>query len=165
MTALEGMKANMIADIISIAIVVSAFLAIYLDEAVYSVASLTATFVLVSILYAFNGAVYAALFQASIGAGTLSILFLTGEMLSDKDARKVTRRARILAIATAFCISLPAVLLSTGTPATGMPSTAAFPQVLWGFRAIDIALQGLIILTVAMGIAIVIQERRKEHGD
>jgi len=59
-------------------LVVSAFLAIYLDDAVYSVASLASTLVLVAILYSLNDAVFAAVFQLGISAGALAVLFLSG---------------------------------------------------------------------------------------
>ena len=69
-------------ELVSVVLVISACLAIFLDEAIYSVAALAATFVLTSVLFALSGAAYVAVFQFSVGIGTLSILFLSGEMLS-----------------------------------------------------------------------------------
>ena len=74
----------MILEVLSIGLLVSACLALFLDEVIYSVAALSGTFLFTALLYAVNGAVYAAIFQFAVGVGTLAILFLSGEMLSDK---------------------------------------------------------------------------------
>ena len=80
----------MILEIVSIGLIVSACLALFLDEVVYSVAALAGTFLLTALLYVLNGAVFAAIFQFAVGVGTLSILFLSGEMLSDKPVKKTS---------------------------------------------------------------------------
>ena len=71
----------MILEILSVGLIISACLALFLDEAVYSVAALAGTFLFTSLIYALDGGVFAAIFQFAVGVGTLSILFLSGEML------------------------------------------------------------------------------------
>ena len=42
------------------------------------------------ILYILNGSTFAAIFQFVVGVGTLAILFLSGEMLGEKSAKKTS---------------------------------------------------------------------------
>ena len=58
----------MILELLSAGLVITACLAIFLDEAVYSVVALAGTFLLTSLLYALNGAIFVAVFQFSVGA-------------------------------------------------------------------------------------------------
>ncbi len=148
-------------EVVSAGLVITACLAIFLEEAVYSVASLAGTFILVSLLYALSGAIYVAVFQFAVGIGTLSILFLSGEMLSESP---VTRTKPISAIAVGvlgLVLSLPAFLFSISSPST-VVSTASLGDALWDFDAVDVVLQGLVILTVAVGITMVLHQRKKK---
>jgi NADH:ubiquinone oxidoreductase subunit 6 (subunit J) len=149
----------MILEILSVGLVVSACLAIFLDEAVYSVAALAGTFFLTSMLYALSGAVFVAVFQFAVGAGTLAILFLSGEMLSEKPA-KVPPKTLISLIAVGVLLSLPVIFLSIYSQAVVF-SGISFEDALWDLRAVDVVLQGFVILTVALGIVIVLHEKRK----
>jgi len=148
----------MIIEIFAAGMVVSAFLAIFIDEAVYSVAALAATFALTSLLYAFSGAIFVAVFQFAVAVGTLAILFLSGEMLSEKSAKKTTWKKILLVFVVGVVLSLPALLFSvSGT--NNVPFTVPFGEALWNLRAVDVVIQGLVIMTVALGIIIVLHER------
>jgi NADH:ubiquinone oxidoreductase subunit 6 (subunit J) len=149
----------MILELLSVGLVISACLAIFLDEAVYSVASLAGTFFLTSMLYALTGAVFAAVFQFAVGAGTLAILFLSGEMLSETPA-KVSQKTLLSLVAVGVLLSLPAVFLSVSEQTTVF-SGITFEEALWDLRAIDVVLQGFVIMTVALGIVIILHEKRK----
>ena len=149
----------MILEILSVGLIISACLAIFLDEAVYSVAALAGTFFLTALLYAFSDAIFVAIFQFAVGAGTLAILFLSGEMLSETPA-KTSQRTLLLIVAAGVLLSLPAIFLSITTP-TGILSGASFGEALWDLRAADVVLQGFVIMTVALGIVIVLHEKRK----
>ncbi len=149
----------MILEILSIGLLVSACLALFLDEVIYSVAALSGTFLFTALLYAVNGAVYAAIFQFAVSVGTLAILFLSGEMLSTKSLKKTSPQKTLAVIGVGVVLSLPAVLLSVSSP-TGTYSTASFGDALWNYNGIDVVLQALVILTVALGIAIILYERR-----
>ncbi|HLN44262.1 MAG TPA: NADH-quinone oxidoreductase subunit J [Candidatus Sulfotelmatobacter sp.] len=152
----------MIIEVLSAGLVITACLAIFLDEAVYSVVALAGTFLFTSLLYALNGAVYVAVFQFAVGAGTLAILFLSGEMLSEKPLKKTTSRNLITVTVVGVLLSLPAMFLSISTPSTET-SSVSFGEALWSLRAGDIVLQGLVIMTVAIGIAIVLYEKRNDR--
>ena len=148
----------MILEILSAGLIISACLAIFLDEAVYSVTALAGTFFLTSVIYALSGAVFAAVFQFAVGAGTLAVLFLSGEMLSEAPT-KTSQRTLLLIIAIGVLLSLPAIFLSV-LGSTSVLSGISFDKALWNLRAVDVVLQGVVILTVALGIAIVLHEKK-----
>ncbi len=149
----------MIYELLAVGLIISACLAIFLDEAIYSVAALASTFFLTSMLYALSGAVCVAVFQFAVGAGTLAVLFLSGEMLSEKPA-KAPRKTLISLLAVGLLLSLPVIFLSVSGQ-TGVFSGVSFEEALWNLRAADVVLQGFVIMTVALGIAIVLYEKRK----
>src|SRR3972149_10741314 len=149
-----------VVEVVGAGLVISACLAIFLDEAVYSVAALASTLLLTSLLYALNGAAYVAVFQFAVGIGTLAILFLSGEMLSEKPDRKTPPRTTVLVVTMGVVLSLPALFLSIPSPGA-ISTTVPFGEVLWDLRATDVLLQGLVILTVALGIAIVLYDKKR----
>ncbi len=149
----------MILEILSIGLLVSACLALFLDEVVYSVAALSGTFLFTALLYYVNGAIYAAIFQSVVGVGTLAILFLSGEMLSDKSTKKTSPKKLSALIGVGVVLSLPAIFLSISS-SKGAYSAASFGDALWSLSGVDVILQALVILTVALGIAIILYERR-----
>jgi len=149
----------MILEVLSIGLIVSAILALFLDEMVYSVAALSGTFFFTALLYVLNGAAFAGIFQFAVGIGTLAILFLSGEMLSDKPAKKTSPTKIGVLIGAGVALSLPAFFLSI-SGSSGTVDTSSFGDSLWNLRGIDVVLQALVILTVAIGIAIILYERR-----
>ncbi len=150
----------MILEVLSAGLVITACLAIFLDEAVYSVVALAGTFLFTSLLYALSGSVFVAVFQFAVGAGTLAVLFLSGEMLSERPLKKTQSKKFLTVIVAGALLSLPPIFLSIATPATEV-SGVSFGEALWTLRAGDVVLQGLVIMTVALGIAIILNERRK----
>ena len=149
----------MIFEVLSAGLVISACLAIFLDEAVYSVAALANTLVFMALLYVFTDALFVAIFQFAVGAGTLAILFLSGEMLSEKPA-KTPRKSVLAIIMVGALLSLPAIFLSI-SGSTSVVGGATFEEALWNLRAVDVVLQGLVMMAVALGIGIVLHEKRK----
>jgi NADH:ubiquinone oxidoreductase subunit 6 (subunit J) len=149
----------MILEVLSAGLVITACLAIFLDEAVYSVVALAGTFLFTALLYAENGAVFVAVFQFAVGAGTLAILFLSGEMLSEKPLKKTTSKSLLTVVAAGVLLSLPAMFLSISTPGTET-SGVSFGEALWSLRAGDVVLQGLVIMSVALGVAIILYEKK-----
>ena len=149
----------MILEALSIGLIVSACLALFLDEAVCSVAALAGTFIFTALIYVLNGAVFVAIFQFAVGVGTLAILFLSGEMLSDKPTKKTSPKSTVALIGTGVVLSLPAIFLSVSGSA-GSGSNVSFGDALWNLRGVDVILQGLVILTLALGIAIVLYEKK-----
>jgi NADH:ubiquinone oxidoreductase subunit 6 (subunit J) len=149
----------MILEILSVGLIISACLAIFLEEAVYSVVALAAMFFLTSILFAVTGSVFVAVFQFTVGAGTLAVLFLSGEMLSEKP-EKTSSKTLFLLGGIGVLLSLPAIFLTVSGQIEAF-SGIAFEEALWDLRAFDVVLQGFVIMTIALGIAIVLHEKRK----
>ena len=149
----------MILELLSAGLVITACLAIFLDEAVYSVVALAGTFLFTSLLYALNGAIFVAVFQFSVGAGTLAVLFLSGEMLSERPLKKTLPKNLFIVMLAGALLSLPSIFLSISTPANEV-SGVSFGEALWTLRAGDVVLQGLVIMTVALGIAVVLYEKK-----
>ncbi len=150
----------MIVELLSAGLVISACLAIFIDEPIYCVASLADTLIFVALLYVLSDALYVAVFQFAVGAGTLAILFLSGEMLSEKPAKKPPRKKMVGIIMAGALLSLPAIFLSISGPSSAAGG-ATFEEALWNLRALDVVLQGLVMMGVALGIAIVLYEKRK----
>jgi NADH:ubiquinone oxidoreductase subunit 6 (subunit J) len=150
----------MILELVSAGLIISACLAIFLDEAVYSVAALAGTFFLTALLYALNGAVFVAIFQFAVGIGTLAILFLSGEMLSEKPIAKTKPSRSVAVVVIGVVLSLPAIFLSISSP-NAANYNVEFGDALWNYRAFDVVLQGIVIMTVALGIAIVLYQKKR----
>jgi NADH:ubiquinone oxidoreductase subunit 6 (subunit J) len=149
----------MILEVLSAGLIISACLAIFLDEAVYSVAALAGVFFFTALLYVLSGALFVAIFQFAVGVGTLAILFLSGEMLSEKPTKKTSLKSTLTVLVAGALLSLPAIFLSV-SGSTGISTEVSFGEALWNLRALDVVLQGLVIMTVALGIAIVLYERK-----
>ena len=150
----------MIFEILAVGILISAILALFLDEVVYSVAALSGTFFFIALLYAENGALYAAIFQFAVGVGTLAILFLSGEMLGDKPKKKTSPQKVGALVGIGTVLSLPAIFLSVSGPTITEP-VSTVGDALWSTRGLDVLLQAIVIFTVALGITIVLYEKRK----
>jgi NADH:ubiquinone oxidoreductase subunit 6 (subunit J) len=153
----------MIFEILALGLIISAVLALFLDEVIYSVAALAGTFLFTALIYIENGALFAAIFQFAVGVGTLSILFLSGEMLGDKPTKKVSPQRTGALIGVGAVLSLPAIFLNV-SGATGTNSGLDFGDALWNVRGLDVILQGIVILTVALGIAIVLYTKKTKDG-
>jgi NADH:ubiquinone oxidoreductase subunit 6 (subunit J) len=147
-------------EILSAGLVISACLAIFIDEPIYCVASLADTLIFVALLYVLHDAIYVAIFQFAVGAGTLAILFLSGEMLSAKTSKQPPRKKLAGIIVAGAILSLPAIFLSISGSSSAVGG-ATFEEALWNLRAMDVVLQGLVMMGVALGIVIILYERRK----
>jgi len=151
----------MIFEILAIGLIVSSVLALFLDEVVYSVAALSGTFLFTALLYYLNGATSAAIFQFAVGIGTLAILFLSGEVLGEQFQKKTSPAKIGGLIGAGILLSLPAIFLSVSDQ-TNIGSDVEIGEALWNIRGLDVLLQALVILTIALGIGIVLHERRKK---
>ena len=149
----------MILEILSVGLIISACLALFLDEVIYSVAALSGTFFFTALLYYVNGAIYAAIFQFAVGVGTLAILFLSGEMLSEKSSKKTSPTKFSALVGAGLVLSLPAIFLSV-SGSTGAYYNTSLGNALWNLNGVDVIVQALVILTVALGIAIILYEKK-----
>jgi len=148
-------------EILGVALVVSAFLAVHLENTTHAVISFGATFMVLSALYFALNTPFAALFQLIIAVGTIAVFFLAGEMLTPKTKSHQKLRNRVLGVIVAVALSLPAILLDLQADTLINPHNLSFSSALWEFRALDVIAQGVVILVLALGVATVLKERRK----
>ena len=155
----------MIEEILAVGLIISAFLAIYLEEAVYSISSLAITLMLMAILYSVNDANFAAIFLFVISTGTLTVLFLSGETLIEKiEVEKKLRKVSI-GLVIGFFLSIPTLFISLVANSVNILPEASFSEALLGLRGIDIVIQGLVILTISIGVTIILFEKGRNNGD
>lgn len=145
--------------ILAIALTASAFFAIYFEEATYAVASFGIMLILLSALYFSLNAPFAAVFQLAIGVGTIAVLFLTGEMLTRKTEKTKTLKKRLLGLGAAILLSIPSIITTGGMGMTPSPRNLSFFTALWEIRAPDVMAQGLVVLIVAIGVAMILKRK------
>lgn len=148
-------------EILSVGLLVSAVLALFLDEVVYSVAALAGTFLFTALIYGLSGSLFAAIFQFAVSIGTLAVLFLSGEMLGDKPLKKASPTRIAALLGGGIALSLPAIFLSVSGE-SGANSNVDFGPALWELRGLDVLFQAIVILTIALGIAIVLFEKKRK---
>ncbi|OYT48251.1 hypothetical protein B6U79_03185 [Candidatus Bathyarchaeota archaeon ex4484_231] len=150
-------------DIFAVFLLVTAFLALHLKNVTHAVISFGAMFTALSVLYFSLGAPFAAIFQLVVAAGTIAVFFLAGEMLTPKNEKPQGFRSKALAVLVAVAFSVPSIVLNLETGTSTFAHDLTFRSALWEFRALDIAAQGVVILTLALGVAMVLKERKKEE--
>jgi NADH:ubiquinone oxidoreductase subunit 6 (subunit J) len=148
-------------DFLAVALVVSAFLALHLEKPVYAIISFGAMFTALSALYFSLNAPFAAVFQLAVAVGTIAVFFLASEMLSPKKITPQKSENIILAMLIAIGLSIPSLLLDFGVKTFTSFSGLSFSSALWDFRALDILAQGVVVLTLALGVVAVLKEWKK----
>lgn len=148
--------------IAAIGMVVSAVFAIYLKETIASVLSLSTMMLLLSLIYFNLNSPFAAIFQLGLGVGTAAIFLLAGDTLTKKSNLKSSNRTKAIALIASAILSIPVILLRIETQIIKSSFDFSLSSILWDLRAIDVLAQGLVVLTVALGVALFIEERRKK---
>lgn len=148
--------------IISFIILLSAFLAIYHKEVVYSIVSMTVVFLAISALYFYLGAFYSAIFQLATGLGTSIAFLLMGRTLSPLRPDGSAFKKTILGF-TAVLVLLMPLLVEIGQPEIKiLPMVSTVSIALWNVRILDVFAQGLLVLTMVIGIGILLAEEGDE---
>ncbi|MBN1785314.1 MAG: hypothetical protein JW815_06210 [Candidatus Bathyarchaeota archaeon] len=149
--------------ILAIGMVISAVFAIYLKETVSSVLSLSTMMILLSLLYFNMNAPFAAIFQLALGAGTSAIFLLAGDSLTKRSNEKTSKKTLLMVLVISAFLSVP-LLVGTVVPQSFI-QTAEFSLsiALWDLRAIDVLAQGLVVLTAALGVVILLKEERRRN--
>lgn len=155
------MKNKLILEILIIGLIVTALLAINVDDPIYSVISLACVFIITSLLYLMNGAYYAAIFQFVIAIGTLAILFVTAETLDETRIEKKTSKFPIGTIVAALILAIPVIFFTIPVIRIIPEPAGNLPYILWNLRSVDVILQGIIMLVIAIGM-IILLKREKE---
>ncbi len=149
--------------VLAIGMVTSAVFAIYLKETVASVLSLSTMMILLSLLYFNLNSPFAAIFQLALGTGTTSIFLLAGDTLTKKSAEKTSSKTMLLGLVASAILSVPIVVGTVATQSFIGTLDISLSSALWDLRAIDVLAQGLVILTAALGVVLLLKEelRRK----
>jgi len=146
---------------LAIGLVTSAVFAIYLKETVASVLSLGSMLVLLSLLYFSLNAPFAAIFQLALGIGTVAIFLLAGDTLTKKSDEKTSSKTKILGLFAAVILSIPVIVGTVATQTLTREINLSLSSALWDLRAIDVLAQGIVVLTVALGVVFLLKEERR----
>jgi multisubunit Na+/H+ antiporter MnhB subunit len=149
--------------VLAIGMVTSAVFAIYLKETVASVLSLSTMMILLSLLYFNLNAPFAAVFQLALGTGTAAIFLLAGDTLTKKSGEKTSTKTMLVGLVASAILSVPVVVGIVATQSFSGTLDLSISSALWDLRAIDVLAQGLVILTAALGVVLLLKEdwRRK----
>ncbi|PVX26375.1 MAG: hypothetical protein CW716_06140 [Candidatus Bathyarchaeum sp.] len=147
--------------VLAIGMVVSAVFAIYLKETVSSVLSLSTMMILLSILYFNLNAPFAAIFQLALGTGTAAIFLLAGDTLTKKSDPKTSTKTLLVGLVASAILCVPVVLGTVMTESLTQSVELSLSSALWDLRAIDVLAQGLVVLTAALGVVILLKEQRR----
>ncbi len=146
--------------VLAIGMVVSAVFAIYLKETVASVLSLSTMMILLSLLYFNLNAPFAAIFQLALGTGTSAIFLLAGDTLTKKSDEKTSTKTIFVGLVASAVLCVPVVVGTVVTQSFTQSVELSLSSALWDLRAIDILAQGLVILTAALGVVLLLKEKR-----
>jgi multisubunit Na+/H+ antiporter MnhB subunit len=146
---------------LAIGLVTSAVFAIYLKETVASVLSLGSMLVLLSLLYFSLNAPFAAIFQLALGIGSVAIFLLAGDTLTKKSDEKTSSKTKILGLFAAVILSIPVIVGTVATQTLTREINLSLSSALWDLRAIDVLAQGIVVLTVALGVVFLLKEERR----
>lgn len=152
----------MILEFVFACIIIFACLAIYLDDAMYSLISLAITSILTATLYALNGALNAAIFHVTISVGTLVVLFSLSEELTESQKEKKLSKRSLLVLILSLLLPTILFLYPIENYAQILSCEVSFTQALWGLRGFDVILQGVVVLSVALGASIILYEERRK---
>ena len=151
----------MIVEFLVVGIILSAFLAINLDDSFYSVLSLGSVLIIASLLYWLNNAYFAAIFQFAAGIGTLAVLLVLGETLDREGPHREKPEIPIGTIVAAILLSIPVLFLTIPVIQVIPEPTSGVPYSLWDLRSVDVVLQGIVILVLTIGMVILLKPEKE----
>jgi len=146
--------------VFAVALVISAFLALHLDETIYAIISFAAALTLLSGLYFLMNAPFAAVFQLIIAVGSVAVFFLASEMLAPKKGLPQKMRDKILGLLIASVLAVLPFLVDLNIRTFSKPHDLSFASALWEYRALDVIAQSIVVLTLALGIVMILKGRR-----
>ena len=157
------MMHNMLLEtVLVVGLTTSAFFAIYLEETVYAVLSLTTMLIILSAFYFSLNAPFAAIFQLAIGTGTVAIFFLAGETLTKKSGKTTSLKKKLLGLVASILLAIPCIIGTEQTKTFTRSISFSISTALWELRAIDAIAQASVILTIALGIVLLLKEERRQ---
>ncbi len=147
-------------DALALILLVTAFLAIHFKNAFYSIISFGAMFVSLSAFYFGLNAQFAAVFQLVVAVGTIAVFFLVSEVFTSEKDEDETVKDRILGVIIALTLSIPSFIIDLKENHLLLsPRGLSFPYAMWRLRVLDVIAQGVVALTLALGIMIILKRR------
>ena len=146
---------------IAIGLVTSAVFAIFMKETVASVLSLSTMMILLSLLYFNLNAPFAAIFQLALGTGTAAIFLLAGDTLTTKRNEKTSTKTVLVGLVASAILSVPIIVGTVAPQSLSSSVELSLSSALWDLRAVDVLAQGLVILTAALGVVLLLREERR----
>jgi len=150
-----------------ILMVVSAAAVVLLHSLLKGAICLAATSVLLAVVLFLQGAYWAALFELSVCAGLITVVFISAISITARgrleEARAQAHRRNfaplpyILLLAGMLLLSL--LLLTNFQIESAAPLLTEFNQVFWHERQADIVAQVALILAGAFGVVVLFKER------
>jgi NADH-quinone oxidoreductase subunit J len=149
-------------------LILCSILAVFFSDLLKAAISLAGASLFLALLFFEMGATYAGVFEISVVAGLITVLFISTISLTKGDgAVQESRLARL--VFPIFFIAVVGVdilvmgrLLGALQSLPGTPDTGSFGQVLWGQRTFDLVGQIGIIMA---GVLCVLALFRKRSGD
>jgi multisubunit Na+/H+ antiporter MnhB subunit len=83
-------------------------------------------------------------------------------MLTPKRGTRQKSESKILGVIVAFGLAVPSVLLDFEASTSMKTHDLSFSSALWEFRALDVIGQGVVVLALALGVVMVLKERKKQ---
>jgi NADH:ubiquinone oxidoreductase subunit 6 (subunit J) len=151
----------LIVEFLAVGIILTAFLAINLDDSFYSVLSLGSVLIISSLLYLLNNAYFAAIFQFATGIGTLAVLLVLGETLDREGPHREKPEIPIGTIVAAILLSIPVLFFTIPVIQIIPEPTSGVPFNLWDLRSVDVLLQGVVILVLTIGMVILLKPEKE----
>ncbi len=159
--------------ILLICLVLAAVWTVMTIRLIHSIVGLAVTSVIVSILMFRLSSPLAAVFELSVCAGLISVIFIITVSFTQRVSKEqfpMFRRERLIRfwylpiiVAVAglllmFLLKLPQVSLPPSIP---LPEQPSVQDVIWKIRHLDLLGQIIILLTGAFGVAVLFKESKK----
>jgi NADH-quinone oxidoreductase subunit J len=161
-----------ILDLVLLVLLVGfACLAVFLRELVRSALSLAFMSALLAVvLYRMNSP-YAAVFELSVVAGLITVLFVSTIALTKEEDEAKPAGWPLYVFALAFVIfglielSVMKLLFSAAPAVAGRAELGSFGHTLWGIRSLDLLGQIAVIFGGVFGVLALLRERKPEGGE
>lgn len=143
-------------------------LAVFFSDLLKAAISLAGASIFLAMIFFEMGATYAGVFEISVVAGLITVLFISTISLTIKEEEtKTNKRMRLLFPLVLIGFVLIDLLVMSQylvelTSLAGLAETGTFGQIFWGGRTFDLVAQIAIILA---GVFCVLALFRKRSGD
>ncbi len=160
--------------ILMIGLVVSAVVCAILSDLLKAAIALTITSAILSVILFVMGAPLAAVFELSVCAGMITVVFISAcsmnrNRTNEEHARRQKERNRRFVLLPAMLFALTAVLMmvlqphiTDISPAVTVGSGAGVQHALWGTRQVDLLGQIVLILTGVYGVIVFFKEKEAD---